>query len=77
MKIETKFNIGDIVYWLNKNNYKIEKFEITQINTCFYSNCTESIEYVGYTKNHSGTEYESNLYKTKEELISNLLRDEE
>lgn len=75
MKIETKFNVGEVVWYLNPETLKIE------------SQRTESLKYEGFTQYSGGNspkityrfnskptgEFdESKLFKTKEELLASL-----
>lgn len=68
MKIETKFNIGDIVYYLISNTIKMSKisrFKIESIDT------NKHIVYYSL----SGLLLEEKfLYKTKEECAGNWLK---
>lgn len=73
MTIETKFNIWDKVYFLSDN--RCENDFITHIRIEIYSNETKIIydvkdSYISYI-------YEDKLFKTKEELVKDLIKEDE
>ena len=71
MKIETKHNVWDKVFFL-KNN-KIEEAKVIEV----YCSITEMGRYIKYTlfNKYVATNFrrkEENLFKTKQELTNNL-----
>lgn len=77
MKIETKFSIGDTV-WFMKDN-KPRSFTVNSINVNIYDTPTgcnygvERIKSVRYSDfGEHQTQFESDCFATKEELIASL-----
>lgn len=67
MKIETKFNVGDIVYYVSGNNIKKEKVEKITI-TIENEKCKDNINIV-YKLDISGSSFIQNaLFKDFEEF---------
>lgn len=70
MKIETKFNIGDIVYMWRGGN-EIEKFKITSINIVVDIDKTKSQK--GYRLEQIPTTEEIELNGKKMEVVGDLV----
>jgi len=68
MKIKTKYNLGDIVWFMNMN--RPGSFKVTYI----FVTITDGGRYsVDYSVNHMSTKYaEDTLFSTKKELLSTL-----
>ena len=68
MEVNTKFEIGDVV-WIIDNN-KPMQLKITGINISINDNCVADIE---YCLHHGDRKIpENKAFKTKEELIASL-----
>lgn len=75
MKIETKFNINQIVFILNNN--RIESVRVDQIETFTNAHNSLSINYLLVEKDSRnraeiGTYLEDDIFETKEDLIKSL-----
>ena len=70
MTIETKYNIGDKVWFqtLGTNH----NANIIHINIDIYPNGEHEIHYNLHNKGYSYERHEDELFKTKEELLKNL-----
>lgn len=76
MKIETKYNIGDKVFFLNHNKVEqsmIQSIEIILTNV-FDTKGTKLFTRISYIlcPEFSGTYYENRLFLTKEDLLNSL-----
>ena len=63
MKIQTKFNIGNMIYYLD--GWKIEEFRINRIDIKVTNDSITKIEYIGY--NWSKFINETEAFATKKE----------
>jgi hypothetical protein len=73
MTIETRYNIGDRVWFMHDN--KVESEIIIKINAVIEKdmNCTGVHKSIAYSLfNYSGYYTENKLFPTKEELIKSL-----
>lgn len=78
MKIETKFNIGDSVYYLELGSEFVRENEISKIEICVgfkkpYNVCYTLSKYDG-EKNIDNLVAEENCFKTEEEAIATLIK---
>lgn len=70
MKIETKFNVGDIIFTLLDN--KVNEIKVNSIEIYFYKNSSFSIIYLYYIKEMAFKINENSCFGTKQELLNSL-----
>ena len=83
MKIETKYNIGDWVYVILRDNFHIVKRKILSINIGIFGKSTgllsssEIIQEISYFFGNAGTYKENNIFNTKEEALDFINKENE
>ena len=68
MTIETKFSMGDIVYYMDEN--VVKKHSITRIETSRGN--TQIQNYDKYISEGNFTKFETQIFETKQELLDSL-----
>jgi hypothetical protein len=68
MKIETKYNIGDEVWFYNMDYAWLEKQKIINIKVELIKGCPD----IRYKTEYSGWFSESHIFKSKEDFIKSL-----
>ena len=67
MEVKTKFNVGDMVWYIYNN--KVSHLDVTAVSISVYS---DSDPIIKYTLHYDYELDESKLFTTKEELLKSL-----
>lgn len=74
MVIETKFDIGDILYTIHRN--RVEEFKIEAIDISTVSNNNKlDVNLITYHDATKGSRRHNEIFKTKEELIKEITKE--
>ena len=70
MKIETKFNVGDTVYTIDKKTMKLKEFEISSVTVLAITKDTCQISYGVKTENYNTESYEERVcFASRDDLL--------
>lgn len=70
MKIETKFNVGDTVYTIDKKSMKLKEFEISSVTVVAITKDTLHISYGVKTENYHTESYEERVcFASRDDLL--------